>query len=84
MREVQIWAELSTNPNRFEWLSSHPNICQFIDANVGPKGVQLPNGLMTGNGNDDPEGNYYVLCEYCNGGTLVNYLMKHQCRLSES
>ena len=25
----------------------------------------------------------YVLCEYCEGGSLVNYLLKNQCKLSE-
>ena len=69
-REAYLWSELG----------SHPNICRFIDAKIGPKGMQLPNGLMTGKSHDEFS---YILCEYCNGGSLVNYLMKHSCRLSE-
>mmetsp|Transcript_23683 Transcript_23683/g.29359 ORF Transcript_23683/g.29359 Transcript_23683/m.29359 type:complete len:95 (+) Transcript_23683:335-619(+) len=25
----------------------------------------------------------YVLCEFCDGGSLVDYVMKHDCKLSE-
>ena len=35
---------------------------------------------MTGKSDDEFS---YILCEFCNGGSLVNYLMKLSCRLSE-
>ena len=60
-REVSLWSELG----------SHVNICRFIDANVGSEGFQLPNGLLTGKSQDQFS---YVLCEYCRGGSLVEYL----------
>ena len=35
---------------------------------------------MTGT---SPDQFSYVLCEYCNGGSLVDYIMRHSCKLSE-
>lgn len=35
---------------------------------------------MTGKSHDQFS---YVLCEYCDGGSLVNYLVKHKCKLTD-
>ena len=69
-REISLWSELN----------SHPNICRFIDANIENEAMMLTNGLMTGRSQDEFS---YVLCEYCDGGSLVNYIMKHDCKLSD-
>ena len=53
----------------WEEIGQHDHTCTFIDAKL-----QSP---------ADDDGFNYVLCEYCDGGTLVNYLMKHDCKLSE-
>lgn len=69
-REVAIWSQLG----------KHRNICQFITARVCEKDIKLSNGMLLPKSDDKYS---YVLCEYCNRGTLVNYLMSHSCKLPE-
>ena len=65
-----IWKELGASPH----------ICEFIDAKVQKPNDDYVVGLLKP---ADDDGFSYILCEYCNGGTLVEYLMKHECRLNQ-
>ena len=70
-REVSLWAELS--------LASHPNVCQMLDAQITGEPLTVEATGQTFRASSDEYS--YVLCEFCDGGTLVEYLIKHDCKL---